>query len=475
MPSKNVMFISNINNKDDWGLKMEKWSSFTIPKIKAYCKKYNIDLVILGNKHLDKMKMPPIFENRFHWHKSVLICIYAIKYFASSKKFNKYDKMCFMDIDIDIVRDDENIFDSVKEDVLYGMIEYDSYMISTLEMHLKLYFDTEYDKSMTLINTGVFIMKKEIAHNIAKYLPTNKGWSTFLDKNTDFGKVLYDADILTYAMHLSKTKVINIDEKWNCYYKGKTKKDFFIHYMGDEGKDFLLKIANNEKIPEWEWSNDENKWVEKEINYIPIGTDCFSAKYLEACNKRINAFPFDWLGMYEIGMNYVNYNIQNKFEFFTKELDKDERGVFSKKYPTVFFPHHDLIKDSHLIEVFKRREERFMKAITDENSRCLFLYKLSWYHYDDISHYKEIIKECEILKKNVSCSHKIIIFIVYPNKDDIDIDLTKYSHISVPDYVKLQKIRITDLSYSEIDDIEKEEFEKCLKSNEKELLMLKNA
>ena len=120
MSNKNVMFIAKINNNDDWSKKMEKWSLYTIPKIENYCKKHNIDLVILDNDDLNQMKMPAIFQDRYHWHKSVLICIYAIKYFATCEKFKDYDKMCFMDIDIDIVRDNENIFDCVNEDALYG-------------------------------------------------------------------------------------------------------------------------------------------------------------------------------------------------------------------------------------------------------------------------------------------------------------------------------------------------------------------
>jgi hypothetical protein len=263
MRNKNVMFIGKINNNDDWSSKMEKWSLYTIPKIENYCKKHNIDLVILENDHLDKMIMPPIFKDRYQWHKSVLICIYAIKYFATCDKFKDYEKMCFMDIDIDIIRDDENIFDSVKEDVLYGLLEKDAFMISTLNSHLKLYFNLDFQPSMTLINTGVFCMKKQIAHNIANHLPNNDEWGSFLSRNKDYDKVLYDADILTYVMHLSKTKVINIDEKWNCYYKGKTDNHVFIHYMGDEGKTYLLKLSNREKIPNWKWSNDENKWIEK--------------------------------------------------------------------------------------------------------------------------------------------------------------------------------------------------------------------
>lgn len=263
MSNKNVMFIAKINNKDDWSKKMEKWSLYTIPKIENYCKKHNIDLVILDNDDLNQMKMPPIFQDRYHWHKSTMISIYAIKLFSISEKYEKYDNMCFMDIDIDIVRDNENIFESIDDTFLYAKLEMDTFMKKNFITYMKLYFDLDFNNLISYINTGIICMKKEIAHNVAKFLPNNDEWAAFLEKNKDYDKVMCDQEVISYAIHLSNTKVIEIDEKWNCYYKGKTENSAFIHYMGDEGKIYLLKLLNNEKIPEWEWSNDKKEWIEK--------------------------------------------------------------------------------------------------------------------------------------------------------------------------------------------------------------------
>ena len=263
MSNKNVMFIAKINNNDDWSKKMEKWSLYTIPKIENYCKKHNIDLVILDNDDLNQMKMPAIFQDRYHWHKNTLISIYAIKQFSTDKKYLNYDNMCYMDIDIDIVKDDENLFDYVNENAFYSLIIKNAGLIDRCNKYLKLYFDFEHNDLITHIQSGVFCMKKEIAHNLSKYLPAEDEWISFLSRNKDYNAVIMDQEIFPYALHISNTKVTELNKKWNCFYKGKTENDAFIHYMGGEGKKYLLKLSNNEKIPEWKWSNDEKKWIEK--------------------------------------------------------------------------------------------------------------------------------------------------------------------------------------------------------------------
>lgn len=245
MTNKNVMFIGKLNNNNNYSLEMEKWSYYTIYKIENYCKKHNIDLVILKNDDINKIIMPPIFKNRYPWFRSTMISVYAIKLFSTDKKYQKYNNMCYMDIDIDIVKDDENLFDCVNKNAFYSLLVKDNNPIAVFNNILKLYFDLEYNNSMNYINSGVFCMRKEIAHNIGKYLPNNDEWTSFLKRNKDYSKVLADQEVISYAIHLSNTKVIELNEKWNRYYKQKTNNDAFIHYMGKKGKIQLLKLSNN--------------------------------------------------------------------------------------------------------------------------------------------------------------------------------------------------------------------------------------
>ena len=131
-----------------------------------------------------------------------------------------------------------------------------------MKKYLKSYFNVDYDDSMIYLNTGVFCMNRKTAKKISKQIPNNKGWKEFLGNSVE--GLMYDQDLLTYLLYLSKTKLNKIDEdRWNCYFKGRTDKSHFLHFMGDEGKEMLLKLSNNEKIPDWEWNNEKNKWIEK--------------------------------------------------------------------------------------------------------------------------------------------------------------------------------------------------------------------
>ena len=136
MSFKNVLFISVIDNNDEYSQKMKKWSQYTIPKIKNYCKHHQIDLHILTNKHLNKIKFTDLYEDH-SFFKSLFLSIYAIRRFSHKKMFNHYEKMCFMDIDIDVVKNNENIFDIVNDDGIYAMREYDSFMIENMKKYLK--------------------------------------------------------------------------------------------------------------------------------------------------------------------------------------------------------------------------------------------------------------------------------------------------------------------------------------------------
>ena len=261
MSFKNVLFISVIDNENEYSQKMKKWSQYTIPKIKNYCKHHQIDLHILTNKHLDKIEITDLYQHH-PFFKSLFLSIYAIRRFSKKKMFRCYEKMCFMDIDIDVVNNDENIFDIVNDDGIYAMGEYDSFMFENMKKYIKAYFNVDYEDSMHYLNTGVFCMNRKTAKKISKYIPKNKDWKDFLGNSVE--GLMYDQDLLTYLLHLSKTKLNKIDEdRWNCYFKGRTDKSHFLHFMGDEGKEMLLKLSNNEKIPQWKWSNNKNQWIEK--------------------------------------------------------------------------------------------------------------------------------------------------------------------------------------------------------------------
>lgn len=161
--------------------------------------------------------------------------------------------------------------------------------------------------------------------------------------------------------------------------------------------------------------------------FISLGPNCHGAGNLSKLGLRKKSFPFDWLLVgSQRTFEYINKLINNNFEDFVKDLSYNSRNnVISKNYDYVEFVHYDLIKNKtigrrkdenkDLIDMFKRRTERFMNVINNKDNSIIFTYYLN---------YKCIVENNKIINnelyeemvnfdnnKNIKCNFKVFVYL----------------------------------------------------------------
>lgn len=166
--------------------------------------------------------------------------------------------------------------------------------------------------------------------------------------------------------------------------------------------------------------------------YISLGPDCHIAGALNFMNLRLQALPFDFLlSPSNKGLEYVCSLIENNFSDFLNKLEyNNQNKVLSKNYPDTLFYHHDLIKNKQklvkslkidhinmnepLITKFRRRGDRFMNIISNEN-KCMFFYILPINDIIIESNFINIMtsidKFIKIMNKQSKCQYILIIFV----------------------------------------------------------------
>lgn len=175
--------------------------------------------------------------------------------------------------------------------------------------------------------------------------------------------------------------------------------------------------------------------------YISLGPDCHMAGALNYLNLRKESLPFDFL-LTDIdkGLEYVSLLIENNFNDFIENLEYNSNlKVISKNYPYAQFYHHDLLKnkqtlvkslkidhadmDELLIDKFKRRANRFIDIIKNDENKCIFLYKISAEHIINNDKLQKIISSIEmfidIMNKSSKCKYVLIIFIMINDNNDL--------------------------------------------------------
>lgn len=113
----------------------------------------------------------------------------------------------------------------------------------------------------------------------------------------------------------------------------------------------------------------------KEI--IPLGCDCHPAYALQSLNIRKQSLPFDWLNTDPVkGLAYVVDNIENKFQYFLADLERNEDGhIVSARYSYAEFMHEkSLIENEADKQKFSRRIKRFQELIHQD---AIFIYNIT--------------------------------------------------------------------------------------------------
>lgn len=138
---------------------------------------------------------------------------------------------------------------------------------------------------------------------------------------------------------------------------------------------------------------------------LPIGCDCHPAYMLSKLQLRKESLPFDWLDVKpNLALNFVYETLQTEFNFFLKDLGRDENGkVLSQKHPEALFYHFDdLIENQNLKHKIKQRIDRFSNLFSSK--QCCFIHtitSLSFQNETDFNFIKKSISNfTTILKEN---------------------------------------------------------------------------
>lgn len=109
---------------------------------------------------------------------------------------------------------------------------------------------------------------------------------------------------------------------------------------------------------------------------VPLGCDCHPAYVLKSLYLRNYSLPFDWLSINPVRtFEYMNENINDKFENFLKNPKLNERGYFiSEKYPYSEFMHEKDLNSQETINKFERRIDRFLKIL--KSRQIYFLHNI---------------------------------------------------------------------------------------------------
>ena len=178
---------------------------------------------------------------------------------------------------------------------------------------------------------------------------------------------------------------------------------------------------------------------------ISLGCDCHPAYVLKALNLRTLNYPFDWLSTTPSkGMDYVNKNIEERFKFFSTNLEKNKSGdVISNNYPDAQFLHcPGLIDNQKLQREIHKNSRRFIDYFN--NKKCLFLFNVTSAGLEssrDVSFFLDSIKEFHELSNGF---HSLHIYIRYDesfaenetNCEFVEKELRKLKRTSVVKYIR---------------------------------------
>ena len=199
----------------------------------------------------------------------------------------------------------------------------------------------------------------------------------------------------------------------------------------------------------------------KNTNYISLGPDCLIAGLLNDLMIRTQSLPFDFLLTKPLlGIKYVIDLINNDFSYYLNDLKYNKQNkVYSTNYPNTLFYHNDLINNKQklvkslkidhlnmnepLIDKFKRRDERFMNIINEQDNFNIFFYCIG-YNIITNNFYQDLDNFIDVMNKKSNNQYLFIILLTdLSTDDDIKID---YNNENVSFYSFPNKDRNTLLA-----------------------------
>ena len=183
-----------------------------------------------------------------------------------------------------------------------------------------------------------------------------------------------------------------------------------------------------------------DKQFNSDYHIVPIGCDCHTAYSMNILGLRKVSLPFDWVGVAPlISIEWVTHNINNKFEDFLIDTKKNEDGHFiSGKYCALFL-HEKQLDSVESINKFKRRIDRFLKIIENEN--VIFLHCLYVSSIRDEKDIEQYIESVRLFLSSVNPNHSLRIYLRY------DDDFSENEILADKMYSELTKLNVKTIKY----------------------------
>ena len=185
--------------------------------------------------------------------------------------------------------------------------------------------------------------------------------------------------------------------------------------------------------------------IDKQFNsdyyIVPIGCDCHPAHSLDILGLRKVSLPFDWIDIDPLKtIEYVADNINNKFVDFLKDTKTNEDGHFiSGKYPFALFLHEKQLDSAESVDKFKRRSNRFLKIIENEN--VIFLHGLKVNSIRNEKDVEQYIESVRLFLSSVNPNHSLRIYLRY------DDDLSENAILADKMFSELTKLNVKTIKY----------------------------
>ena len=184
-----------------------------------------------------------------------------------------------------------------------------------------------------------------------------------------------------------------------------------------------------------------DKQFKSDYYIVPLGYDCHTAHTLDMLGLRKVSLPFDWIGMFSLKtFEFVTEKINDKFVDFLKDMKKNEEGHYiSEKYPFLLSIHHNQLDSVESINKFKRRSNRFLKII--ENDNVIFLHNLNVDSIRDEKDIEQYIESIRLFQSTVNPNHSLRIYLRYDN------DLSENGVLADKMFSELVKLNVKTVKY----------------------------
>ena len=202
--------------------------NYTVASVKEYARRIGVDFISIITPPKEIEHIERVYK------KSILMKVFLFRELLRSN----YDKFLFVDRDVLIKENAENIFD-------WGEHKYHDFCIArnntTPNEHQRLEAGEIYNsKLVEVYNSGVFICNRSAAQAMNDVIPQE-----IIDGKIDSGRHIgfYNQVLFAHLIYISGIRPYPLNPIWNWVWWGRplAEKDYVrtVHYMGDEGKQKL--------------------------------------------------------------------------------------------------------------------------------------------------------------------------------------------------------------------------------------------